>query len=183
VNGDSTADASVLVKGRATDNVGVKSFTLNGKPLARGPAGGFSKRVKLKAGRNTLIAVARDAAGNVGRARATIVELLARTGDASTKRHDGAVAVDSGQALACPVGKRACAATLTATAKPGKVGAATVTAAAGKRHELKFELNQKGERALDEQKHLRITLKIGVRVGKVEHVTTTRSFDVKRPHA
>lgn len=35
--------------------------------------------------------------------------------------------------------------------------------------------------ALDEQKHLRITLQIDVRVGKVRHVTTTRSFDVKRP--
>jgi hypothetical protein len=58
-----------------------------------------------------------------------------------------------------------------------------VKAAAGKRRELKFELNSKGERALDEQKHMRITLKIGVRVGKVEHVTTTRSFDVQRPPA
>lgn len=68
-----------------------------------------------------------------------------------------------------------------ATAQPGKVGAATVTAAAGKRRELKFDLNQKGERAVDDQKQLKIALKIDIRVGRVEHVTTTRSFGVQRP--
>jgi hypothetical protein len=181
VNGASTANPSVLVKGRATDTVGVTSFKLNGRPLALGPAGGFSKRVKLRAGRNTLTAVARDAAGNIGRADSTIVEFLARTRKAGAKRRDGAVVVDSGKALACPAPGAACTATLKATAKPGKVGKATVQAAAGKRRELKFRLNEKGERALVEQKQLKITLKIDVRRGKVVHVTTTRSFDLKRP--
>ena len=181
VNGDSTADASVLVKGRATDTVGVKSFTLNGRPLALGPGGRFSKRVTLKAGKNTFTAVARDAAGNTGRAQSTIVELLAKTRKAGAKRGQHGVVVDSGQALACPLGGRACTAKLAAAGKPGKVGTATVKAAAGKRGALKFTLNSKGESALDAQKHLRITLKIDIRIGKVGHVKTTRSFDVQRP--
>jgi hypothetical protein len=181
INGDSTANASVLVKGRATDNVGVKSFTLNGRPLALGPGGRFSKLVKLKAGKNPLTAVATDAAGNRGRAQSTIFELLAKTRKPGAKRRQGAVVVDSGQALVCPRGFGPCTTTSTATAGPGKVGGASLKTPGGKRPELTFKLNSKGEQALDDHGHLKIRLKIDIRYGKLAHVTTTRRFDVKRP--
>src|SRR5207248_1453181 len=81
------------------------------------------------------------AAPNTGRAQSTIVELLAKTRKAGAKRGQHGVVVDSGQALACPLGGRACTAKLAAAGKPGKVGTATVKAAAGKRGALKFTLN------------------------------------------
>lgn len=181
IDGESTADASVLVRGRATDNVGVTSFTLNGRPLALGPGGRFSKRITLRPGKNPLIAVARDAAGNTGRAQSTVVELLARTRKAAAKRRDGAVVVDSGQALVCPRGFGLCKTTLSATATPGQVGGASLQTAAGKRSELTLKLNSKGEQALDDRGHLKIKLNIDIRYGKFAHVKATRSFDVKRP--
>lgn len=181
INGDDTANPAAIVKGTATDNIGVTSFKVNGRPVTREPGGKFSTRVKLKAGRNILTAVATDAAGNVGRAQATVVELLARTRKATTTRQGEAVVVDDGEALVCPGGSPGCTTTLSGTSTPGKVGDATIKTAAGKRGELTFKLNAKGQQALAAQGHLKITLKIDIRIGPVRHITTTRSFDVQRP--
>ena len=137
--------------------------------------------MKLHAGKNLLTAVAKDAAGNTSRSQSTVFELLARTRKASAKRRNHAVVVDSGHALACPLGSGRCTTTVTGMAGPGKVGGATAKTPAGKRRELKFKLNPTGEKALHDKRHLKIKLKIDIRYGKLAHVTTTRSFALQRP--
>src|SRR5205823_10804543 len=90
------------------------SLTVNGKPTPVGAGGAFTKAVTLKAGKNTITAVAPDAAGNAGQAQAAVTELLAKTGKPRAKTRHHKVVVDAGEALACPAGGPACKAKLSA---------------------------------------------------------------------
>jgi hypothetical protein len=150
--------------------------------------------VTLTPGHSIITAAAKDAAGNAAQAQVAVTELLAQTHKARAKKRKRAVVVDAGEALVCPPGGPACKAKLSgqstvgsslAVAKKGKhtlkLGKGTVKAKAGKRKELVFKLNRKARRALRKLKHLRIALKIKVRVGKVAHVQTKRTFTVSRP--
>jgi hypothetical protein len=181
-DGSYSAARTTRVRGTATDNVGVASLKLNGKALKRGAGGAFSRRVGLHAGRNAFTVVARDAAGATGRARTTVVELLARTG----KPRAGKRVVDAGLALACPAAGPSCTAKLVAKAKLRKggharpVGSATVKVRPGKRHELTAKLTRRARRALAAHRRLRIALGVRVRVGAAATARTTRSFSVKR---
>jgi Glucodextranase, domain B len=181
VDGDYTAAASVRVKGTATDTVGVTSFTLNGRPVTLAPGGKFSTKVKLGTGPNKFTALARDAAGNAGSDQTTVVELLDGKPKPGAKRRNHAVIVHAGEALVCPGGGATCRAKLAATAGSDAIGKATVKAPAGKRRELKLELNAKGRDALAGHKHLTIRLKIDILIGTAGHLRTTRSFVVQRP--
>jgi hypothetical protein len=72
VNGSTTSSSKVNVTGKATDNVGVSSLTVNGSPVAVGPGGGFVASVTLAAGTNTITALASDATGNTAQAQAAV---------------------------------------------------------------------------------------------------------------
>ena len=64
----SVSKPTVTVKGKATDNKGVKSFAILGKAVPLDGSGNFSTSVGLREGRNKITAEARDAAGNAGSA-------------------------------------------------------------------------------------------------------------------
>jgi hypothetical protein len=71
-NGAVSRNSRLRVTGRATDNVGVASFTVNGLGVALAPDGSFSTIVRLRSGRNTIVAAASDAAGNTTTASAVV---------------------------------------------------------------------------------------------------------------
>lgn len=56
---------TVTVTGRATDNAGLASLTVAGRPATVGATGRFSAAVPMQKGANTVTAVAVDTAGNV----------------------------------------------------------------------------------------------------------------------
>lgn len=184
-SGSYTANRSTVVRGRATGEVA--SLKLNGKAVRLRAGGAFSKRVKLRAGRNRLTAVARDAAGHRARGHATVVAVLAKTGKSRARKHGRRIVVDEGEALVCPAGGRACAAKLTAKTRPRKhghavkIGKATVRARPGKRRELTFSLNRAGGRALKASKRVKASLAIRVRVGRVAVPRAVRSLSLARP--
>jgi hypothetical protein len=62
--GSTVHTATVKVTGRATDNVGVAAFTVNGAGVKLGGDGTFTTTVKLRKGANKITAIATDAAGN-----------------------------------------------------------------------------------------------------------------------
>jgi hypothetical protein len=62
--GSTVQTATVKVTGRATDNVGVAAFTVNGVGVPLNGDGTFTTAVKLRKGSNKITAVATDAAGN-----------------------------------------------------------------------------------------------------------------------
>jgi hypothetical protein len=62
----------LMVSGKATDNVGVSSLTVNGANVAVGSGGAWSTTVPLKVGHTQITAVAKDAAGNSSQAHITV---------------------------------------------------------------------------------------------------------------
>ena len=74
-NGLKTARSNVTVTGTATDNGGVSSFSINGKPVALGSGGAFSTIVPLKLGANTIVALAGDQTGNSSTASVAVTRI------------------------------------------------------------------------------------------------------------
>lgn len=72
-NGGTTPTQPVTVTGKATDNAGVTSLTLNGGAVTPGADGSFSAPVALVPGQNTITAIAKDAAGNSSQAAVNVV--------------------------------------------------------------------------------------------------------------
>ena len=80
-SGSTVRAAGQTVTGTATDNVGIKSLTINGKAVAVGANGAYSTPITLQRGQNTITAVATDAEGNSAQAQSvvTYVPQAART--------------------------------------------------------------------------------------------------------
>jgi Glucodextranase, domain B/PASTA domain len=68
MNGAVVGDSALNLRGFATDNGGVTSFTVNGSPVALGAGGAWSLPVRLPLGTSTFTATATDRFGNVGSA-------------------------------------------------------------------------------------------------------------------
>lgn len=66
--GSTVTSSPVTVSGKATDNVGVTSLTLNGTAVPVGADGSYSAPVTLTPGVNTITAIAKDGAGNTAQA-------------------------------------------------------------------------------------------------------------------
>lgn len=62
--GSTVHSAKLQVTGRATDNVGIAAFSVDGAGVKLGSDGTFSTTVRVHKGSNTITAVATDAAGN-----------------------------------------------------------------------------------------------------------------------
>ncbi|HEV2814930.1 MAG TPA: hypothetical protein VGW10_16865, partial [Solirubrobacteraceae bacterium] len=67
--GATVGTAIVDVTGRVRDDRGVTAFTVDGRPVPPAADGAWSTPVSLRVGENTIVAVARDAAGNEVTAR------------------------------------------------------------------------------------------------------------------
>ena len=76
-NGSTVTSAAQTVTGTATDNVGVKTLTVNGQPAAVGAGGAFSAPVTLTPGANTITVVATDAEGNSTQAQTVVTYVAA----------------------------------------------------------------------------------------------------------
>jgi hypothetical protein len=63
-NGSVARNSRLAISGRATDNVGVAAFTVAGSGVTLAADGSFSALVRLRPGKNTIVATASDAAGN-----------------------------------------------------------------------------------------------------------------------
>jgi Glucodextranase, domain B len=72
VNGAVVGSSSVNLRGIATDNGGVTSFTVNGAPVPLGPGGAWTLPVKLRLGTSAFTATATDRFGNVGTAQVQV---------------------------------------------------------------------------------------------------------------
>ena len=63
-DGAYTNNNTLNISGNVTDNMAVKSFTINGTPVPLGADGSFSSPLPLTAGMNNVTAIAIDQAGN-----------------------------------------------------------------------------------------------------------------------
>jgi hypothetical protein len=72
MNGAVVGSSNLNLRGFATDNGGVASFTVNGSPVALGAGGAWSLPVKLRLGTSTFTAGATDRYGNVGTAQVQV---------------------------------------------------------------------------------------------------------------
>ena len=71
-DGSTVRSDSVTVTGTATDNVAVKSLTVNGIPTTLNSDGTWSQHVTLTRGANTITASATDGAGNTGQSAVNV---------------------------------------------------------------------------------------------------------------
>jgi hypothetical protein len=71
-DGSTTDVAQATVTGKATDNVGVASLTVNGVSTPVAADGSFSAPVALSVGANVITVVAADRAGNTAQAQTTV---------------------------------------------------------------------------------------------------------------
>jgi hypothetical protein len=72
-NGSTVKSAGQTVTGTATDNIGVKTLTVNGQSVTPGAGGAYSTKMTLKAGSNTITAIATDAEGNTAQAQSVVI--------------------------------------------------------------------------------------------------------------
>jgi hypothetical protein len=139
-NGATTPTQPVTVTGKATDNVGVTSLTLNGGAVTPGADGSFSAPVALTAGQNTITAVAKDAAGNSSQAAINVVYAPPAPKTCKVpklKKHTLAAAKKAIKKAGCVVGK--IKAKKSKTIKPGRVISQSVKA--GKRVKIGTKIN------------------------------------------
>jgi hypothetical protein len=76
--GSTVGAAAQTVTGTATDNVGVRSLTLNGKGVQVGARGAYSTPLTLQPGQNTITAIATDAEGNTAQAQSVVTYVPAK---------------------------------------------------------------------------------------------------------
>ena len=73
VNGSTTDKDQVIVRGRATDDLGIAALTVNGDPVGVLGDGSWQTLMSLKPGVNTITAKARDASGNEASASTDVI--------------------------------------------------------------------------------------------------------------
>ncbi len=98
-------EAVVPVAGRVADSVGIKSLTVNGRPVRVGAGGGFITAVRLRPGRNQISVIAVNDAGN---RRGALVSVTYRPAVCVVPRLRGKSVADAEKALAkahCGVGR------------------------------------------------------------------------------
>lgn len=62
----------ITVRGKATDNYGVRRTTVNGVAVRRTAAGSFARRIRLRRGSNRIVVKATDNQGNVAQVQITV---------------------------------------------------------------------------------------------------------------
>lgn len=94
--GSAVGTPTVTLTGVATDNVAVASVTVGGSGVGVDAAGNWSTSVQLQPGSNTIVAEARDGAGNVSSASVTVtfnaqLPSISVSGPATTKEKKATV--------------------------------------------------------------------------------------------
>ena len=193
-SGGTAVKTPVGVRGTASAGSGIAAITVNGVRAAVSGAG-WSARVPLSAGKNTLTATVISFAGATKTTSRTVTLAVAKvntSGRASEKHHGSTVLVTPGITVSCPADGHPCNAVESATtlapasaasAKKQKfvIGKASFTVPAGQKKKLTFKLNRTGRKLLRNLGHLKATITVVSRVDHGTPITTTKTITIKPP--